>query len=278
MYSDTVNAEVRRYFDAHPLAGPEFVYVHYIDVHGRKESADRWRDAPFEPGYESAVRYVDGKVRELYEYFSARYGGELLFVVTSDHGQDLDDDLAVGDDRPLRKRKASLHDFNLRIPCYILPSPLVSPRVIAEPTSNVDVAPTLLAWLGLAPLGPGPGVSLLDALRGQPYDGEGRSLYARNTTGQRFEEGVVHAHTKLVRYRDPLDGTVKIRRMVDLEKDPRELEGLPQDTSAAEALLDREAEAGGLESPARFEELDDAMRAQLDDMGYGGDEDESKRR
>src|SRR6185436_11527289 len=82
MYADSVNPAVRAYFDARPLANPEFVYVHYIDVHGRKEGKERWKDAPFESSYEAATRYVDGKVHELYDYFNARYDGQLLFIVT----------------------------------------------------------------------------------------------------------------------------------------------------------------------------------------------------
>src|SRR5262245_31032889 len=46
MYSNTVNPAIHDYFETHPPTAPEFVYVHYIDVHGRKESPDRWHDAP----------------------------------------------------------------------------------------------------------------------------------------------------------------------------------------------------------------------------------------
>jgi hypothetical protein len=43
--------------------------VHYIDVHGPQERPERWAQAPFEPSFEAATRYVDGKIRELYDYF-----------------------------------------------------------------------------------------------------------------------------------------------------------------------------------------------------------------
>jgi len=281
MYSDSVNPAVREYFDARTLAGPEFVYVHYMDVHGRREGDGRWEDAPFEGTYEGAVRYVDHKIRELYDYFSARYAGQLLFVVTSDHGQDFDDDLAVGEGPPWRARKNSLHDFNLRIPFYVLPSALVqTPRVLTQPCANIDVAPTLLEWLGLPREVEGPGTSLLAALRGEPYDGESRALYARNSTNGRFEESVVHARHKLVRYRRPQDGSVLARRLFDLAGDPRELRGLPQDGDPAEtsmeALLEAAADPHGVVFPARYEELDEATRDSLDALGYGGAKDDQK--
>jgi len=269
MYSDSVNAAVREYFDGRALGAPEFVYVHYIDVHGRKESADRWRDAPFEPSYEAAARYVDAKIAELYALFRARYGDNVLFLVTSDHGQDLDDDLEVGEGKPWRQRKASLHDFNLRIPLWILPSALVTPRVIDQPCANVDVVPTLLEWLGLPPP-VGPGASLCAAIHGGAYDGRARSLYARNSTLGRLEESVVHAQQKLLRYHDPADGSVRARRLFDLAGDPREMQVLRQDPSAMEALLEAAADPHGLSFRASFEELDPELRENLDDMGYGG--------
>jgi arylsulfatase A-like enzyme len=269
MFADTVNAAVRAHFDARARAGPEFVYVHYIDVHGRREGPERWRGAPFAPSYEAAVRFVDGKIRELYDYFHARYGGELLFVVTSDHGQDLEDDLAVGDGPPLRQRKASLHDFNLRVPFYVLPGhPLGAPAEFASPCSNVDVAPTLLAWLGLPPQGEGPGRNLLSAFAGAAQ--APRALYARNETGGRFEECVLAEQQKLVRYRDPQGGAVRLERLFDLGADPRETRPLGAAARELTSALEALATPPGPSFPARFEALDPEARTRLDALGYGG--------
>jgi len=271
MYADTVNAHVRAHFEARPLAGPEFTYVHYIDVHGRKEGPEQWKDAPFPAGYESAVRYVDERIAELYAYFHARYGGELLFVVTSDHGQNLGDDLAVGEGRPWRWKKASLHDFNLRIPFLVLPGKDVpAGLVLAEPCSNVDVTPTLLEWLGVAGHAGVPGVSLLGLVRGEP-GGQPRALYARNSTGQRVEEALVVGARKLVRY-ETLNGQAVDRSCCfDLGADPRELVDLGCSALELEELL-RAASAAGRIYPATFGAPDEETRLQLDDLGYGRDE------
>lgn len=274
MYADSVNLAVRAHFDARAQRSPEFVYVHYIDVHGRKEGPERWKDAPFEGSYEGAARYLDGKIRELYDYFGARYAGQCLFLVTSDHGQDLEDDLGVGDGQPWRMRKASLHDFNLRIPFFFLPSALVgTPRVIAQPCANVDVVPTLLEWLGLPPQVDGPGTSLFGAIQGRPYDGESRALYARNSASGRYEESVVHERHKFMLYRFP-DGSARGRKLFDLAGDPRELRALSTDTSALEALLDETAAARGIRFEAAFQELDATTLERLGELGYGGGKDE----
>ena len=276
MYADTVNVAVRAHFDGRPRTAPEFTYVHYIDVHGRAEGPERWQGAPFESSYESAVRFVDGKIRELYDYFSARYGGELLFLVTSDHGQDLEDDLELGEGKGWRKRKASLHDFNLRIPLYVLPGRAVpAGAVVEEACANIDVVPTLLEWLGLPPQAGAPGRSLLGALRGEPYDGGARALYARNTAFGRFEEALVHARQKLVRFRQ-LDSRGPLprpeRAVFDLESDPREARPLRRASTEEERLLDEVAAPRDQVYPARFELPDPGTLDGLRELGYSGED------
>jgi arylsulfatase A-like enzyme len=272
MWVDTVDRAVRAHYDARPVGVPEFTYVHLIDVHGRREGPERWSGAPFAPSYEAAVRHVDRALRGLYDYFRARHGDELLFVVTSDHGQDLDDDIAVGDGPGFRMRKASLHDFNLRVPFWILPGRDVPAGVVlAGPCSNVDVAPTLLEWVGLAPPPGAAGMSLLPALRGAAYDGERRALFARNSTNRRLEECVAHDGLKLMRYREPTDASIRARRLFDLGADPREVQPLRRPAPAEERLLDELAAEPPLH-PARFEEPDPELMEQLRGLGYGGED------
>ncbi|MEQ1894367.1 MAG: sulfatase [Planctomycetota bacterium] len=270
MYANTVNAHVREYFDARPLAGPEFTYVHYIDVHGRKEGDSRWQDAPFLPGYENAVRYVDERIAELHAYFHARYGGALVFVVTSDHGQNLGDDLALGEGQPWRQKKASLHDFNLRIPFFVLPGDSV-PRglVLDEGCSNIDVTPTLLAWLGVPGHADVPGVSLLGLLHGEPAAAT-RPLYARHSTDHRLEEALLVGERKLVRYEKVAGKPVERSCCFDLAADPREAVDLGCSAAELEELL-RVAGAAGRIYPATFAAPDEGTRATLDDLGYGGE-------
>jgi len=270
MFANTVNSHVRAHFDARELDEPEFTYVHYIDVHGRKEGPEQWKDAPFEPGYQSAARYVDQRIVELYRYFHARYAGDLLFLVTSDHGQNLGDDLLVGEGRPWRWRKASLHDFNLRIPFLVLPGNDV-PRVVREePCSNIDVTPTVLDWLGLEGHANVPGISLLGLLRGEPGAPD-RPLYARNSTNQRLEEALLVGARKFVKYERLLVGGQEFTRAAcfDLDEDPHEVR--PETCGSAELeALAREAARAGRIYPATFAAPSESTRQQLQDLGYGG--------
>jgi arylsulfatase A-like enzyme len=271
MYADSVNAALLAHYRATPPAGPEFTYVHYIDVHGRAEGPERWKAAPFEPSYAGAARYVDGRIRELYDFFSARYAGELVFVVTSDHGQDLEDDLALGEGVPWRKRKASLHDFNLRVPFYVLPGNDVPVgKVLSAPCANIDVTPTLLEWVGAPPHAGVPGQSLLGALRGAPYDGAARCLYARNSAFRRLEEAVVVGGEKLVRYRAPRAGA----SLFELARDPREARPVRRESPTAERCLEASQSPPGPSFSARFETPGEDVLRNLEELGYAGEDGE----
>jgi arylsulfatase A-like enzyme len=217
MFADSVNAAVRAHFDARPPRAREFTYVHYIDVHGP------WEGAPFAPDYDAAIRFVDAHVAELHAYFLARYAGDVVFIVTSDHGREQGDDTAVGDGPRFRRDKHSVHDFNLRVPFLILPSARVTtPRRIPGPASQVDLVPTLLDWLGVADGVARPGTSLLAAIRdGAPLD-PARPIYAREWGAGVFSDALVLRGHKYVRFFRGPDGGLAIRRVYDLRADPRE--------------------------------------------------------
>jgi arylsulfatase A-like enzyme len=261
MFADRVNEAVRAHFDATPRAGPEFVYVHYIDVHGP------WDGAPFAPDYAAAVRWTDAKVAELYEYFLARYAGDVIFLVTSDHGCALGDEEKLGASPPVRRSKRSLHAFNLHVPFWILPSARVrEPRVIDAPASLVDVVPTLFDWLALPLPYASPGVSWLPWLRGEPA--AERDVYARVAGFGWRSDALVHAGRKYVRVFDPRSGALRERAVFDLARDPQELAPRAGGFGPVEARLERAAGDHGLAFPARVEALDAETRARLEALGY----------
>ncbi len=263
MFADSVNKAVRKHFRDRPLEGPEFTYVHYIDVHGP------WDGAPFPGDYASSITWTDGKILELHELFTERYGDDLLFVVTADHGQALDDDEEVGAGPDFRKNKATLHDFNLRIPFVVLPSRHVTtPRVLEEPCSNVDVLPTLLDWLEVEPPLPLPGRSLLPAIRdGAPLPDD-RVLYARHSAFGRASDCIVHGQHKSIRFLDPATNETVARHSHDLAGDPRETADLGEDPWGDVALLRKAAGDRGLSFAPVTTELEDDVTSDLKALGY----------
>ena len=269
MFSPSLNGELRRHFDARPADEPEFVYVHYIDVHGP------WDGAPFEPGYRNAVTYIDARIVELYEYFLERSSGNLLFFVTSDHGRSLGDDLAVGYGSRWRVMKKSMHDFNLRIPFVVLPSPLVKGSGSVEVAcSNVDFVPTLLDLLGLDSPVSLPGRSLAAWIRGEtPALDAVAPVYARMSAFGVESDALVHEGRKYVRFFDIDTGKLERRRIFDLAADPRETRSLGEAFGAARDLLDAAAGDRGLAFESTLAVPDGELEGQLRALGYlEGDE------
>lgn len=264
MFADNVNKAVFEWFDARAPDQPEFSYVHYIDVHGP------WEDAPFEGGYGSSIRYIDSKVVELYQYFNQRYGGDLLFFVTSDHGRALAGDLAEGFGPEVRHHKKSVHEFNLRIPFMVLPGERVPTARVSGTASAVDFVPTLLDWLDLAASVDRPGISLLPAIEsGEPIRAD-RASYARNAGFGSVNDGLVRGGRKYLRAFDPSTGEVMVRRIFDLTRDPRETVSLGDDFGEEGPVLDEAAGTHGLAFDAEYRGIDTAVAERLRALGYLG--------
>jgi arylsulfatase A-like enzyme len=267
MFANSVNPAIRAHFDAIPFDRPEFTYIHYIDVHGP------WRGAPFRGSYVEAVSYVDRKVMEIYDYLKRRYDGELLFVVTSDHGRALGADERVGYGRRYRKQKHSVHDYNLKIPFAILPGIRVPRAVrVSGPSSNIDVVPTLLEWLDIEPNVERPGRSLLGAIRsGKPVPAE-RYLYARNSAFGQLNDALLFDRYKVLRFFDIDTGALTERRKFDLESDPRETRSVPDEDATSAEVFRRVAGDHGLAFETEFDGVAPNVEARLRALGYLGGE------
>jgi hypothetical protein len=131
--------------------------------------------------YDQNLRYVDDSLAP----FLQELGDDATVVFFADHGEEFWDH---GD----FEHGHSLYDELLRVP-LLLKSPGLAPRRVTAPASLLDVTPTVLEALGLAPQEPaseGPmGVSLLRAARGEEDPrlarplGFGRPLYGGEAWG-----------------------------------------------------------------------------------------------
>lgn len=110
--------------------------------------------ADIEAFYDAALRYVDHELGQLLEQLE-RLGlaEDTIIAVTSDHGKELGE-------RGLIIHGTTLYEELTRIP-MILRIPGVAPGVVEAPAMLVDLAPTLLAALGIAPDPRMQGVDLL---------------------------------------------------------------------------------------------------------------------
>lgn len=104
--------------------------------------------------YDASLAFADDHVGSFLEQLEDR-PGEPLVIITSDHGE------ALGDHGGLAEH-AYLLDFNLMIPLIVrLPGGAGAGQRVATQVRQVDIAPTVLSSLGMAPAAGLDGKSLL---------------------------------------------------------------------------------------------------------------------
>jgi arylsulfatase A-like enzyme len=124
-------------------------------------AADPARIAALRALYDAEVAYVDRELgRLLAAARDAAPAGGLAIVVTSPHGEPL------GEHGHYWAR--DLYEPTLHVPLVMVPPPRVvsTPRIVPELVRGMDVAPTLLDWLGLPKLDGAEGVSLAPLVAG----------------------------------------------------------------------------------------------------------------
>jgi len=129
------------------LAGrktPFFLWLHYIDPHapytppdGPKGGADRDR-------YRAELTWLDGHLARLLDHVTAPpLGQRTVVVVTADHGEEFGEHGG-------RYHARELYEESVRVPLLVR-GPGVPPGLLHGTASLLDVAPTLLDLLGVAP-------------------------------------------------------------------------------------------------------------------------------
>lgn len=236
-----------------------FLWVHFYDPHADYEPPPGFAAAFPRRPYMAEIAFVDAEVGRLLEGIRARFGDDgLLLVATSDHGESLGEhDEAT--------HSYTIYEATQRIPLLIQGPGWPAGRTISTPVGLVDLAPTLLAAVGAAPL---PEVRGLDlrALVDQDEPVE-RSLYME-TLATRFDYG----WSPLLGVRVGTHKYIRAPRpeLFDLEADPKELRNRAEEDPEAVAKLDRllEAHLAVRRHAAGGVELDAEEREWLRDLGY----------
>jgi arylsulfatase A-like enzyme/Tfp pilus assembly protein PilF len=160
---------------------PFFLWVHYYDPHH-----DYRPPAPFDEDfgddlYAGEVAYVDASLGQLID--ALRAGGRLddtIVAVTSDHGESLGEH---GEET----HTLTLYDATLAVPLVFRGPGVPAGRTVEGVVRGVDVAPTILALLGLAPFTNADGLDLAPTWRTHPSEPP-RIAYAE-TLATRFDFG-----------------------------------------------------------------------------------------
>ena len=154
--ADAVTDRTIAYLSALPADARHATWVHYLDPH-----EPRQKMAPFDFGdtasdkYDSEVAFADREVGRLLDWL--RDSGRLantVVVLVADHGESfLDHGMDLHGNRP--------YDEQIHVPMMMW-APDVAPARVAEPTGVLDIAPSVLAYLGLPAI---PGAEGRDVLR-----------------------------------------------------------------------------------------------------------------
>ncbi|UCG32198.1 MAG: sulfatase [Phycisphaerales bacterium] len=271
-----------------------FLWVHYFDVHApyaRHPGYERYFNEHHNPAVGRHMRYYNSEPatrRELrmteadVAFIKDRYDGGVAFVdrallglvaelkaldvwdrtllvVTSDHGESLDEH------HPMYfTHDPFLYDAVIRIPAVIrFPGGRFGGARVRGMVESVDLAPTILSYLGLAIPLAFEGRDLMPMFRGQS---EGREVVFSESWGWRTIKSIRTERWKLL-------WKIKADRfkLYDLEADAGELRDVsaehPEVTERLKARLLKWADVE--ENPVRENpELDEEMRERLRSLGY----------
>ncbi|MCG3128853.1 MAG: Arylsulfatase [Phycisphaerae bacterium] len=308
--AEEVSDRAARWLDKQSPDKPFFLFVHYFDPHIDYDPPPPF-DALFDRGYagsasgkyawlstfikelhhqprriaprdlehvvalyDGEIRYVDTYVGQLLDALQRKVGlDNCLIVLTSDHGEELDDHGSM------EGHQWTLYEEVIRVPLIIRP-PGRRPRtaVVETPVELIDVASTLLASAGVATPTAFQGGNLFDLpSRGLPA---ARPLFGEIQRHNR-RQFVRNGRYKLIHTDDIGKNSrgvpvVAGHELYDLSADPRETVNLARDnaelvrtlTAELEQMLTLTPESG--RTAPRAASLSDTERRQLESLGYVG--------
>lgn len=225
-----------------PDGRPFFVWVHLYDPHAPYAPPSPWPQT-----YDGELAYTDAQVARLLAKIDR---SDTIVAVVGDHGE------ALGEHGELT-HGLLLYEPTLHVP-LIVATPDAKPRVVQEPVSTIDVAPTLAAAAGVPMTGALDGV---DVLTNAPA----RDLYAETEYPAQFGwsdlTSLRRGAMKLIRAPQP--------EVYDLARDPKET----ANQLDAQRRLYREllAKLDGILTTAvatNATGVDEETRAKLASLGY----------
>ncbi len=185
-----------------------------VDVNrGRRPPPSPEVLAIYEALYDATINYVDDVIRSLvHRLDELGVADDTVLIITSDHGEEF---LEHG-----RLTHEQVYDECLRVPLIVVGPGVAAGRRVPELVMSVDLTPTVLELLGVAPEGPMSGRSLVPVLQPEPPPMAARDAHSvgvvdpsealyRRRSGELFQV-VVHRLTSR-------DGHPWVEREIELE-------------------------------------------------------------
>jgi choline-sulfatase len=249
------------WLDASPrsTSAPFFLWVHYFDPHAPYEAPAAYTLAAASP-YDGEISFVDAQLGRLLQRVEERFGaGRTLVLVTADHGESLGEH---GEDT----HGIFLYDATIRVPFLLAGDGVPAGRVSETVARGIDVAPTLLDYVGLADKGM-EGRSLRPAADGKRLSDEpaySESLHPKLQYGWAPLHAWRTAHFKFIEAPRP--------ELYDLKTDPGETHDLSGDEPARLEGMRHSLDAmmAGASTPDASRKVDAETAERLAALGYVG--------
>lgn len=156
--------EVERWLTGRASGKPFFAWAHFYDPHEPYEPPSPYREEYKGHLYDGEIAYVDFVLGRLFaKIVELKLDDRTLIVVTADHGESLGE-------HGEPTHGVLLYDATLHVPLMVR-LPRGRRQDVDALVRHVDLAPTLLDWLGLPPLPDVDGKSLVPLLEGRETGG-----------------------------------------------------------------------------------------------------------
>jgi len=193
-----------------------FFFAHYFDPHFPYAPPAPWDERYKHNPYDGEIAYVDSEVgRLLAALDDMNLRRRTLVIFTSDHGESLGE-------HGERTHAIFVYDATLRVPLiFSAPEPFPKNHIVTRLAGIVDIAPTVLALLGVPAPPSMDGISLLEPPPADPRSVYVESLYPKFTHNWSPLLGIRRDDYKFIYAPKP--------ELYDLRTDPRELKNVYDD-------------------------------------------------
>lgn len=243
--------------------GPFFLWVHLYDPHEPYAPPPPFRERFAGRLYDGEIASADLELGRLFDALRAKgLYDRTVIAVTADHGESLGEH---GEDT----HGLFVYDSTLEVPLIVrYPAKIGAGTRYAGLVSGVDLAPTLLALMGLPPMRTAQGLSVAAGLAGGTLP-EREPVYAESLYGERaYGWAPLHAlRSSKEKYID-----APARELYDLARDPAETINLAAKNAAAVSawegrLAEAERSMGGSD-PEAASGMSEEQRERIASLGY----------